>query len=130
MKKVLLGLALLILLGLGGLFGSKQYTVNRGDELSMALDNLNPLVKVETVYGLTNTAVNHTKGQMGEDVYLYKMQTVNAHGQQRQLTFNADHRLKQRHYLKIETKGQNVNSWEAVPSTAVPTAIQKTLAAS
>ncbi len=127
MKKGLIGLVVMIGVVVGGLFASSAFTKDRGDELAMALDNVNPLVKVSTVYGLTNQAVSHSKGQMGEDVYQYQMTTLDANGQRRQLTFTADHRLKLNHYLKIETKGQNVNTWEAVGANAVPSRVQSGL---
>ena len=130
MKKFLLGLVTIIVIGVGVLLFSSHLTKNRGDELAMALDNVNPMVKVTTVYGLTNQAVSHTKGEMNEDVFTYKMKTVDAAGQTRTLTFNADHRLKRNHYLKIETKGQNVNTWEAVDKTTVPNNIRTNIAGS
>ncbi|CAM3280426.1 YxeA family protein [Lactiplantibacillus plajomi] len=124
MKKLLLGLVALIVVAGGALLFSSHATKDQGTELAMALDNVNPMVKESTVYGLTNEAVSHTKGQMGEDVFTYKMRTVDVHGNERQLTFTADHRLKLNHYLKIDTKGQNVNSWEAVQETTVPSIIR------
>jgi len=127
MKKLLIGLLVLIGIGTGALFGSSALTKNSGSELSMALDNVNPLVKTTTVYGLTNAAVKHGKGQMGEDVYTYRMQTYDAKGQARTLTFTADKRLKLKHYLKIETKGQNVENWEGVTQAVVPTSVVQLL---
>ncbi|MFB9770245.1 YxeA family protein [Lactiplantibacillus modestisalitolerans] len=128
MKKGLLGLALVIVLIVGGLLASGTVTKNRGDEFSMALDNVNPLVPVTTVYGKTNQAVSYHQGQMGEDVYEYRINTVDAKGNRRWLTFDADHRLKLNHYLKIETKGQNVNSWAAVPVTQLPSQVNQVIA--
>lgn len=128
-KKGVIGLLLvIIMLSVGTLLITPTITKNQGSELAMAVDNLNPLVKVQTVYGRTNSAVSHTTGQMGEDVYTYRVLTSDAQGNQRWLTFTADHRLKQRHYLKIETKGQNVNAWEAVSTTNVPRNVQEVLA--
>lgn len=127
MKKLLIGLLLI-----GGLLGGAlsiagTVTKNQGSELAMAVDNVNPLVKTSTVYGLTNQAVSHGKGQMGEDVYTYRMRTVDAAGHVRWLTFTADHRLKRNYYLQIETKGQNVNSWQAVTRQRVPNDVQRNL---
>ncbi|AVW10854.1 YxeA family protein [Lactiplantibacillus paraplantarum] len=128
-KKGVIGLLLVIvMLSVGTLLITPTITKNQGSELAMAVDNLNPLVKVQTVYGRTNSAVSHTTGQMGEDVYTYRVLTSDGQGNQRWLTFTADHRLKQRHYLKIETKGQNVNAWEAVSTTNVPRNVQEVLA--
>lgn len=128
-KKGVIGLLLvIIMLSVGTLLITPTITKNQGSELAMAVDNLNPLVKVQTVYGRTNSAVSHTTGQMGEDVYTYRVLTSDGQGNQRWLTFTANHRLKQRHYLKIETKGQNVNAWEAVSTTNVPRNVQEVLA--
>ncbi|MFD1419352.1 YxeA family protein [Lactiplantibacillus songbeiensis] len=127
MKKLLIGLLVLIGLGAGALFGSSVLTKNSGSELSMALDNVNPFVKTTTVYGLTNETVKHGKGQMGEDIYTYRLQTYDAQGHARTLTFTADKRLKLKHYLKIETKGQNVETWEGVTQAVVPTSVVQLL---
>ncbi|AVK63432.1 hypothetical protein C5Z26_04635 [Lactobacillus sp. CBA3606] len=127
MKKGLIGLAVVGLVILGALFGSKQVTKNQGTELAMALDNVNPLVKVSTVYALTNTAVKKGTGQMGETIYTYRMETYDQAGNVRWLTFTADKRLRLKKYLKIETKGQNVNSWTAVEQTTVPVEVVQRL---
>ncbi|MGO3899397.1 MAG: YxeA family protein [Lactiplantibacillus argentoratensis] len=128
-KKGIIGLlAVIIMVSVGVSFVVPTMTKNQGSEFAMAVDNLNPFVKVQTVYGRTTRAISHSTGQMGEDVYTYRMLTSDAQGKQRCLTFTADHRLKQGHYLKIETKGQNVNSWEAVETHQVPADIQKVLA--
>lgn len=120
-KKGLLGLIALVgLFGVGLGILSPALTKDRGDEFAMALDNVNPMVAETTVYALTNQPIDHHLGQMGEDVYTYRLRTSDGQGKHRWLTFTADHRLKQRHYLKIDTKGQNVNSWEAVTVNAVP----------
>lgn len=128
MKKVMIGLLVIIGLGVGALFGSGAMTKDSGSELSMAMDNVNPLVKTSTVYGVTNTAIKKGKGGVGEDVYTYRIKTYDAQGSTRWLTFNADKRLKLNKYLKINTKGQNVNSWEAVGVQAVPKSVITQLA--
>jgi len=130
MKKVMIGLLVMIGLGVAALFGSGAMTKDSGSELSMAMDNVNPLVKTSTVYGVTNTAIKKGKGGVGEDVYTYRIKTCDAQGSTRWLTFNADKRLKLNKYLKIDTKGQNVNSWEAVSIQAVPKAVIVQLAKS
>jgi len=129
MKRLLIGLLILIGIGAGALLGSSMLTKDNGSELSMTLDNVNPLVRMSTVYGLTNQAIKHSKGQMGEDVYTYRLQTYDAQGKTRTLTFNADKRLKLNHYLKIETKGQNVETWTAVEQATVPTSVVQALVA-
>ncbi|ETY73734.1 hypothetical protein LFAB_10825 [Lactiplantibacillus fabifermentans T30PCM01] len=127
MKKLLLGLVLIVAVGVGVLFGSSALTKDKGTELAMALDNVNPLVKVTTVYAKTDKVVRKFTGGAGEDEYVYRLQTVNANGEKRWLTFNAQHRLKLNHYLKIETKGQNVESWEAVSTSELPNSVANNL---
>ncbi|BDZ31440.1 YxeA family protein [Lactiplantibacillus sp. WILCCON 0030] len=126
MKKIIIGLLVVIGIGAGALLGAGALTKDNGSELSMALDNVNPLVKTSTVYAVTNAAVKKGKGGVGEDIYTYRMRTYDTQGHARWLTFTADKRLKLNKYLKIDTKGQNVNSWEAVSLQAVPkTVIQQ-----
>jgi len=127
MKKVIIGLLVIIGLGVGALFGAGAVTKDSGSELSMAMDNVNPLVKTSTVYAITNAAVKKGKGGVGEDIYTYRLKTYDANRQARWLTFTADKRLKLNKYLRIETKGQNVNSWEAVSIQAVPKAVVQQL---
>ncbi|VDG19121.1 YxeA family protein [Lactiplantibacillus mudanjiangensis] len=127
MKKGMISLLAIVGIGAGLLFGSAAMTKNQSGELAMALDNVNPLVKVTTVYGVTNRPIGHRIGGAGEDEYTYRIKTIDDTGRQRLLTFDAQKRLKVQRYLKIETKGQNVESWSAVPATEVPTSVLKQL---
>ncbi|WP_137624695.1 YxeA family protein [Lactiplantibacillus pingfangensis] len=128
MKKLIIGLLVVMGVSVAALLGAGTLTKDSGSELSMALDNVNPLVKTSTVYGVTNTAIKKGKGGAGEDIYTYRIKTVDVKGQARWLTFTADKRLKLNKYLKIDTKGQNVNSWEAVSLQAVPKTVVQQLA--
>ncbi|MFC6181488.1 YxeA family protein [Lactiplantibacillus daowaiensis] len=130
MKKVLISLLVIIGIGVGALLGSSALTKNQGSEFAMALDNVNPMVQVTTVYGLTNRPTGHRIGGAGEDEYTYQIKTVDAAGNRRTLTFDAQKRLKLQHYLKIETKGQNVESWEAVQPASMPGGVLRKLAES
>lgn len=130
MKKVIIGLLVVVGIGVGALFAAGSVTKDNGSELSMALDNVNPLVKTSTVYGVTNDAVKKGKGGVGEDIYTYRIKTCDVNRQARWLTFTADKRLKLNKVLKIDTKGQNVNSWEAVSLQVVPKSVVQQLAES
>lgn len=128
LRNVLLWAAgIVIVLAVAGL-GSAQFTRNQTGEIPAALDNINPLVKTETVYMATNVEpVKHFKGGGGEDEYTYVVTTVNADGKTRKLEFNAQWRLKAHKYLAITTKGQNVEHWTAAAASAVPTKVKAML---
>ncbi|WP_125574260.1 YxeA family protein [Levilactobacillus huananensis] len=118
---------LLILLAIGSIFAPAM-TRNRGSEMAMALDNVNPWVKTETVYANTTAQpIKHFIGGGGEDEYTYVLQTYNRQGKSRKLTFDVQWKLKPHRYLKIETKGQNVETWEAVEQEKVPSSVQQNL---
>lgn len=95
----------------------------------MALDNVNPLVKSETVYASTSAKpVREYIGGGGEKEYTYQLLTYNQSGTSRTLTFDSQWRLKPNKFLQIETKGQNVESWSAVVSDRIPGGVKKNLA--
>ncbi|HIW71737.1 MAG TPA: YxeA family protein [Candidatus Levilactobacillus faecigallinarum] len=104
-------------------------TKNRGSELAQAIDNVNPLVKTETVYASTTAKpIKEFTGGAGEKEYRYALTTYNAAGKARTVTFDAQWRLKAQKYLAITTKGQNVESWQAIATHKVPTGVRKNLA--
>ncbi|MFC6275756.1 YxeA family protein [Levilactobacillus tangyuanensis] len=128
--KRLLGLAAL-LIGILGLTAAlvPQMTRNQHSEWAMALDNVNPLVKSETVYASTSAKpVREYIGGGGEKEYTYQLLTYNQSGTSRTLTFDSQWRLKPNKFLQIETKGQNVESWSAVVSDRIPGGVKKNLA--
>lgn len=49
--------AIIMMISVGTLLIVPTMTKNQGSELAMAVDNLNPFVKVQTVYGRTNQAI-------------------------------------------------------------------------
>ncbi|MFC6259679.1 YxeA family protein [Levilactobacillus fujinensis] len=103
-------------------------TRNKHSELAMALDNVNPMVKAETVYASTNAKpVRHFIGGGGEDEYTYQLLTYNSAGKSRTLTFDSQWRLKPQKFLKISTKGQNVESWGAIGRESVPSGVRQSL---
>lgn len=117
----------LVLVGLGAAL-TPNLTKNRGSELAMAIDNVNPAVKTETVYADTTIKpVRHYIGGGGEHEYVYEMQTYNQKGEARKLHFESQWVLKPHRYLKITTKGQNVETWEAVDRGNVPSGVRQNL---
>ncbi|MGX6429456.1 YxeA family protein [Levilactobacillus yonginensis] len=103
-------------------------TKNKHSELAMAVDNVNPLVKSETVYASTSAKpIRQFIGGGGEKEYTYQLLTYNQQGKSRTLTFDSQWRLKPQRFLKIETKGQNVESWSAAAKETVPSGIRQNL---
>lgn len=116
-------------LGIGGAVILPGLTKNKSSELAMAVDNLNPLVRPETVYAATTRPPrNHFIGGGGEKEYTYCLTTYNSQGAARTVTFLAQWRLKPHKYLAITTKGQNVMTWHAVAAAAVPRSVRENLA--
>ncbi|GEO68412.1 YxeA family protein [Levilactobacillus acidifarinae] len=113
---------------IGGAVILPGLTKNKGSEMAMAIDNVNPLVTTETVYAGTNDQpVRQFIGGGGEKEYEYRLVTYNAKGQARTVTFDAQWRLKRGKYLAIRTKGQNVESWQAVAREAVPSGVRQNI---
>ncbi|WP_203638773.1 YxeA family protein [Levilactobacillus wangkuiensis] len=119
--------SIIVLLGVGA-FLLPNLTKNKHSELAMAADNVNPLVKIEDVYASTNAKpIRHFIGGGGEDEYTYHLVTYNAQGQSRTLAFDSQWKLKPNKFLKISTKGQNVESWGKVDRATVPSGIRQEL---
>ncbi|MCW3777387.1 YxeA family protein [Levilactobacillus namurensis] len=126
--KLILGIVVLGSLIVGGAVIVPSLTKNRHSELAMAVDNVNPLVKTETVYASTTAKpVSSFIGGAGEKEYRYQLVTYTAKGDARTLAFESQWRLKPHCYLAITTKGQNVESWERVATQKVPASVRENL---
>lgn len=98
-------------------------TRNHTSTYAAALDNLNPWVQTESVYTSTNVQPDrHYIGGGGEDEYVYTVSAINAQGKKRTLRFESQWQLKPNHHLHIVTKGQNVESWQAIALANIPVA--------
>ena len=118
---------LFVLIGAGAVI-TPNLTKNHGSELALAIDNVNPAVKTEDVYADTTVKpIRHYIGGGGEHEYVYEMQTYNQKGEARKLHFESQWILKPHHYLKITTKGQNVETWKAVDRDDVPSGVRQNL---
>lgn len=114
--KIIKTIVVLALLSGATLFGAKLYTQNKSDELSGTIDQLNPLVKEGVVYVKTKKADSINS----YGITTYKQQTFDKDGQQKELTFTADHELITDRYLKIYNKGAHVETFEEVSRETVP----------
>ncbi|CAJ1227685.1 hypothetical protein LZY01_01460 [Levilactobacillus zymae] len=126
-KLITTGIVLGVIL-IGGAVVLPGLTKNRSSEVAMAIDNVNPLVQTETVYASTSVQpVRQFIGGGGEKEYEYRLVTYNATGQARTITFDTQWRLKRGKYLAIRTKGQNVESWQAVTREKVPSGVRQNI---
>lgn len=128
LRKLIAVIGGLAVIGVVGAVILPGVTKNQHSEWAMAADNVNPLVKTTDVYASTNAKpVRHYIGGGGEDEYVYQLLTYNAKGEARTLTFDSQWRLKPNKFLKITAKGQNVETWEKVERTAVPSHVRQNL---
>ncbi|WP_225049296.1 YxeA family protein [Lacticaseibacillus kribbianus] len=124
MKKLLIGC-----LGIGAvcglaLGGAKLATQQSASELAGVVDQLNPLVKAQAYYVITEAPT-----AMGEhNTPIYEQTAADAQGRTRPLRFTGMKVFTTGKYLRIQSKGAHVTTYAAVPVTQVPAAARKALA--
>ncbi|MHC5248055.1 YxeA family protein [Enterococcus sp. LJL90] len=111
--KILMGFAVIIIIGLGGLF---FFTANSSGEVAAVIDRFNPLVQEGAVYVKTKAADSVN----GYGTASYRQSAVDENGKERQIEFTADHELIQERYLKISNKGAYVETYEEVTAEELP----------
>ena len=112
MKKI--ALVLVIILGMVVVLPSTLKAVVPEGQL---VDRFNPFVKEEDRYVKTADKYGTAKSQGGYD---YSQKAVNDSGEAREITFYAGKKLKEKAYLKLDSKGSFVESWEEVTEEEVP----------
>lgn len=115
MKKILIGLATVALLVVGGLFGAKVATAHSCSDVAAVVDSLNPLVPTQTVYVKT-TKPHHIDA---DGTPRYQQMAVDAQGHRRPIAFMGMKRFKLDHYLALKTKGAYVMSYHEVAANAL-----------
>lgn len=123
MKKLikgLLGLVLVVGIGCGALVIG---THNATGGLAQIVDRYNPLVPAESVYIKTTDpqSVN------GFGTAHYKQTAVNAAGKSRTIEFDGLQKLRTNYYVKLDSKGAYVSTYEKVDQNAVPAAALQVL---
>ncbi|WP_461226688.1 YxeA family protein [Lacticaseibacillus suihuaensis] len=106
------------------LTGAKLATQQSSSELAGVVDQLNPLVKAQTYYVITQAPTT-----MGEhNTPIYEQTAADAQGHTRPLRFTGMKVFTTGKYLKIQGKGAYVTTYAAVPAAKVPAAARAALA--
>lgn len=118
MKSLLKFLLISALIIGGSYLGACLYTKDRTDQFSQALGQYNFLVKREPRY----VKIDNSKGQdeAGFGNYEYTLTSYDADGHPHQAKFTGMGKLKQAHYLKLDTKGAYVYSYEEAFKNNMP----------
>lgn len=117
--KSLLKFFLISILIIGGSYlGACLYTKDRSDQFSQALGQYNFLVKREPKY----VKIDNSKGrdEDGYGNYQYYLTSYDSEGKSHPIQFTGMGKLKQGHYLKLDTKGAYVYSYEEVFEKTMP----------
>ncbi|AKP67935.1 YxeA family protein [Companilactobacillus ginsenosidimutans] len=127
MKNLLKFLFISILIVGGSYVGACLYTKDRTDQFSQALGQYNFLVKRDSWY----VKIDNSKGadEDGYGNYEYDLKSYDSEGEPHQVKFTGMGKLKQGHYLKLDTKGAYVYSYEEAFKNNMPRAAYDKLAA-
>lgn len=115
------------------IWGADRYTDNNTSQLAAIIDWLNPFISVEEVYVQVPTPCKYeTKFlEAGSRIesFAYVEDSYNQKGRLRKLKFvSFGKQLSAGKWLKITTKGQNVQYWQEVLENEVPEEIIAKLA--
>ena len=118
MKKI--ALTLVIIMGMIAVLPATLKAVvpeTEGSDIGQQLDRFNPFIKEENRYVKTADKYGTPQSPGG---YNYSQKSVNDEGEVTDITFYAGGKLKENAYLKLDSKGSFVESWEEVPEKDVP----------
>lgn len=121
MKKILLTLIIVGGLGVGAPIvgsmltqGQKQTADN---DLGQQFDRFNLLIKKEPSYVKIDGKQSEKQEPGG---YMYHQKVVSESGKAYDLSYYAGDKLKEAAYLKLDTKGRFVETWEEVQKEDIP----------
>ena len=113
MKKLIISIIVTFIVAL---FITPLMTKNQTSDWAILLDNINPIVPESYVYVKTaepNESINKDA--------TYISQSYNEKGKGRTIAYKSFGKtLATDRYLKVFTKGQNVQNWEEIPADKVP----------
>jgi uncharacterized protein (TIGR01655 family) len=109
MKNLLKFLLIAALIIGGSYIGACLYTKDRTDQFSQALGQYNFLVKREPKYVKIDNSKAADKDGYGN--YTYDLTSYDKNGDAHKVEFMGMGKLKQGHYLKLDTKGAYVYSY-------------------
>lgn len=123
-KLILIGLPILLLLAL--FFAAPALTRNRTSTAAAMIDLFNPRIGNSTLYLKTSETYDDTykDAANGKDDYSYITVSYDEQGQSRKIMYTAfGSPLAPNKYLKVQTKGQYVRSYEEVRAADLPEAV-------
>ena len=107
----------IVIIGLGYL-GACFYTKDNTSQVSQAFNNYNILVKREPRYVKIDN--KDAKDKDGYGNYTYNLKSYDQDGIEHPIEFMGMGKLKQNHYLKLDTKGSYVYSYKEVFKKDIP----------
>lgn len=118
MKSLLKFLLITVLIIGGSYVGACLYTKDRTDQFSQALGQYNFMVKRESKF----VKIDNNKGndEDGYGNYEYNLISYDSEGKAHDVKFTGMGKLKQNHYLKLDTKGAYVYSYEEAFKSNMP----------
>lgn len=124
MKKIVLGIVIVGLLGVGTPIVGSMLTKNdkqtSNNDLAQVFDRFNILIKEEPSYVVTDSSKAEKQEPGG---YMYYQEVVSKSGKKYDLSYYAGHELKEGAILKLEAKGRYVKTWEEVADKEVPESV-------
>ncbi|MFD1472426.1 YxeA family protein [Companilactobacillus mishanensis] len=127
MKSLLKFLLLSVLIVGGAYLGACAYTKDRTDQFSQALGAYNILVKRESRYVKIDNSKGHDEDGYGN--YDYDLTSYDKDGNPHQVKFTGMGKLKQGHFLKLDTKGAYVYTYDEAFKRNIPSAAYNKLIA-
>lgn len=114
LRVFLLGLVVMMV----GYFGACFYSKDNTSQVAQAFNAYNVLVKREPKYvKIDNKSAKDTEGYGN---YTYDLKSYDKDGQEHPIQFLGMGKLKQGHYLELDTKGSYVYSYKEVFQKDIP----------
>ena len=107
----------IVILGMGYL-GVCAYAKDNTSQAAQSFNAMNVLVKREPKYVKIDN--RNAKDEDGYGNYTYDLKSYDADGKQHAIKFMGMGKLKQGHYLKLDTKGSYVYSYKEVFKNDIP----------
>ncbi|EOL50516.1 YxeA family protein [Enterococcus caccae] len=106
-----------------GIVGLRIYTYNNTSLAAAVIDNLNPLVKNDTLYVKTTSKYDYKYLDAVSKIenFAYIQTCYTRKGETRKLEYvSLGKQLSPGKFLKLRVKGQNVLSWEEIKQRELP----------
>lgn len=92
-------------------------TKTKTDEFSQVINQLNPMLKTESVYVKIDNSDSYDESHGN---YIYSLTGYSASGRKQPVVFTGMGKLKDQHFLKLTTKGSYVSTYAEVLPKQIP----------